>query len=66
MDAEESLLNFDYVQLDFNPKNFLMGLVDAFLKRQKRKMPTKLSRRLVATIVQKNSEVSSLMVPPRL
>lgn len=27
-DAEDSLLNFDYVQLDFNPKNFIKGLVD--------------------------------------
>lgn len=32
-DAEESLLNFDYVQLDFNPKNFLMGLVDVVLEK---------------------------------
>lgn len=27
-DAEDSQLNFDYIQLDFNPKNFLMGLVE--------------------------------------
>lgn len=32
-DAEESLLNFDYVQLDFNPKNFLMGLVDVVFEK---------------------------------
>ena len=32
-DAEESLLNFDYVQLDFNPRNFLMGLVDVVLEK---------------------------------
>ena len=34
-DAEDSHLNFDYVQLDFNPKNFLKGLVDVeFVKME--------------------------------
>lgn len=34
-DIEDSQLNFDYVQLDFNPKNFLMGLVGVvFTKTQ--------------------------------
>lgn len=32
-DAEDSHLNFDYVQLDFNPKNFLKGLVDVVLEK---------------------------------
>lgn len=32
-DAEDSQLHFDYVQLDFNPKNFLKGLVDVVLKK---------------------------------
>lgn len=27
-DSEDSQLNFDYIQLKFNPKNFLKGLVD--------------------------------------
>lgn len=28
MDAEDSLINFDYVKLDFNPANFLKGLIN--------------------------------------
>lgn len=32
-DTEESHLNFDYVQLDFNPTNFLMGLVNVTLEK---------------------------------
>jgi len=27
-DSEDSQLNFDYVQLDFNPKNYVAGLID--------------------------------------
>lgn len=34
MDAEDSQLNFDFVQLDFDPKYFLRGLVDVTLKKQ--------------------------------
>lgn len=32
-DAEDSQLNFDYVQLDFNPKNSLIGLVDIIFEK---------------------------------
>ena len=32
-DTEDSHLNFDYVQLDFNPKNFVKGLVDVVLEK---------------------------------
>lgn len=34
MDAEDSQLNFDYFQLDFNPKKFLKGLVEVVLEKQ--------------------------------
>lgn len=32
-DAEDSQLHFDYVQLDFNPKNFAKGLVDVVFEK---------------------------------
>jgi hypothetical protein len=32
-DAEESHLNFDYIQLDFNPKNFVKGLIDVVFEK---------------------------------
>jgi len=32
-DVEDSQLHFDYVQLDFNPKNFVKGLVDVVFQK---------------------------------